>query len=325
MIGADGMIAAGERSGAWPISLRFEDLKTVSGLTAPMRGLVASYQAHNDACLSVVGDKYRATTPEEWRSLVRAAEAAGARPTGAFALREGTRALATFEVGTANGLRTQLLLVDSFDGSMRLTVGTTSVRCVCANTVATALSLDGAGMAKVRHTSSMEQKVNMLAESITAAIAHGEKVRDAYHAAEATRLTAKQAQSVFDVLFPEAPEGSGKVAKTRADNVRAEAQKAMVLPINAAGPTVATLWNAATYLVDRRADGTARQTRGGDALDSLLFGARADRIQEIQTVVEVIMRDGTTQLMTAPKALEEGVDPGIIGRKLVDDMLADMS
>lgn len=79
------MIGHGETSGAWPVSLRFDELRTPSGLVAPGRGIVATYAEHPEACLSVVGARYHATTPADWRMLVKAAVAAGARPTGAFA------------------------------------------------------------------------------------------------------------------------------------------------------------------------------------------------------------------------------------------------
>jgi hypothetical protein len=322
MVGADGMIGHGERSGAWPVALRFDGVATLGGLKAPGRALIAAYAAHPDACLSVVGDRYRATTPEEWRTLVRAATAAGARPTGAFSLRDGSRVLATFEVGQSNGLRTQLLLADSFDGSMRLTCGTSSIRVVCANTLSAAMRADGADMARLRHTASLEEKVKVFAGSIGDAIAKGEKVRAAYHRAEETRLSHADAQRAFDLLFPRAARDADKPAQTRADNVRADAMRAMAHPVNNAGPTLATVWNAATYLVDRNADGTARATRGGDALDSMLFGARAERVEEIQTMIEVILRDGSIQTMTAPRAIEAGVTPAIVGRTMLEDMLA---
>jgi hypothetical protein len=317
------MIAHGEKSGAWPVSLRFEKLFTPAGLVAPGRGIVATYATHPEACLSVVGDRYRATTPDEWRSLVRAASAAGAKPTGAFALRDGSRVLATFEVGQTNGLRTQLVVADAFDGSMRLTCGFSSIRVVCANTLSAAMSADGAGMAQLRHTASLETKVNVLAESIQNAVANGDKVRAAYHKAEETRLTKDQAIAVFDRLFPEAPKDAEKAAKTKADNVRADGRRAMANAVNDAGPTLATLWNAATYLVDREADGSARKTRG-DALDSLLFGSRGDRVGEIQTLIEVILKDGTVQTLPAGEALAIGANPETVGKKVLDDMIADL-
>lgn len=324
MVGAEGMIAAGEYAGAWPTGLRFDSLRTSGGLLAPGRAVVATYKGHDDRCLSVVGDRYRATTPAEWRALVQAAVAAGGRPTGAFSLREGARVIGTFEVGTSNGMRTNLLLADAFDGSMRLTCGTTATMVVCANTMAIALKNDGAGMAMLRHTSSLEQKVNVLAESIGEAIATGEKVRATYHKAEALRMRSVDMSKVFDKLFPEASDDADKAARTRAENARIEASRAVSNPLNNAGPTLATLWNAATYLVDRTADGKPRATRGGDALDSMLFGARAERVAEIQTVIEVILADGRIQPMPAPQALAAGVDPRIVGRSVLDDILADM-
>jgi hypothetical protein len=258
--------------------------------------------------------------------LVQAATAAGARPAGAFSLRDGSRLLATFEVGTANGLRNYFNIMDSFDGSMGLTCGGTSIRTVCANTVAASLRRDGSGMAKLRHVASLEQKVNVLAESIGEAIATGEKVRKVYHAAEALRLTQRDASKVFDLLFPVASEDADRAAKTRAENVRADAVRAMANPVNNAGNTLATLWNAATYLVDRNANGTARAVRGdGDALESMLFGTRGERVAEIQTIIEVIMADGRIQSMSAPQALAQGVDPRIVGRSVLDDILADMN
>lgn len=322
----DAMIAHADRTGAWPLTIRFDGVTTTGGLKAPGRAVVATYATHPEACLAVVGDRYRATSAEEWRSLVKAATAAGAKPTGCFSLRDGSRVLATFEVGTSNGLRTQLVLADSFDGSMRLTCGFSSIRVVCANTLSAAMSADGHGMAQLRHTASLETKVNVLAESIATAVVNGDKVRAAYHAAENMALTKAQAIDVFDRLFPVAtpdPE-TGKVEKaaaTRADNARADARRAMGNQVNNAGPTLATLWNAATWLVDREADGTARKTRGGDALDSLLFGSRGDRVTEIASLIDVVMRDGTVQSVPMGSAVDMGISPKDLGKSLVDDLL----
>lgn len=316
------MIEAGERSGAWPVALRSESIVTSTGLVAPGSAIVAQYRNAPDACLSVVGGRYRATTPDEWRDLVRAATAAGARPTGAFSLRDGTRSLATFEVGVANGLRTQLLIADSFVGSLGLTCGTTSVRVVCANTLSSSLSQDGKGMAKFRHTASLETKINVLSESIGEAITKGEKIRAVYQRAEQLRPTRSQAQVIFDALFPDAPDGSPKSTKTMAENARRDAMTAAALSVNNVGDSVATLWNAATYLVDRNANGSTRQVRSGDALDSMLFGCRSKRIEEIQTIIEVVMRDGSIREMTAPQAVESGVDSRMVAKKILEEMLA---
>jgi hypothetical protein len=330
LAGADGMIAKGLASGAWPSAVRFDEAwayRRETGLwthATGWRSVVASYQAHADRCLGMVGDRYTATTPDEWQTLVRAAVDAGARPTGAFSLAGGTRVLATFEVGESNGLRTQLLLADAFDGTMHLTCGTTSVRVVCANTLSSAMRADGKDMAKLRHTASLPDKVAILAKSIGQAITDGAKVRAAYQRAEQTVLSRADAERAFDLLFPRAPRDAAKGAVTRADNARAEAIQAMQRPENNAGTTLATLWNAATWLVDRTGDGKPRPTRGeAEALDSLLFGSRAERVQEVQTIVQVIMRDGSIQDMTAPEAARAGVDARTMGASVLDAMLSE--
>lgn len=107
---APSAIAHGEKSGAWPVSLRCEGLTTPQGLLASVQAQVASYLAHPDRIVGVNGSRYRATTPAEWRELVTATVEAGAKPTGTFSLEGGSRVLATFEIGESNGLRTQFLL-----------------------------------------------------------------------------------------------------------------------------------------------------------------------------------------------------------------------
>jgi hypothetical protein len=284
---AAAMIAAGEASGAWPIEIETEELYTAThGCKAPKLGITAHYAGkRGSACLGVVGGRYTATTPSEWRDLVRAAAEAGGAPTGAFSLRDGSRVLATFEVGIGNGLRTNLVLVDSFDGTLKLTAGTTSIRVVCANTLAVAMNQDGRGMARLQHTSSLPEKVQVLAESVEKSIETGKAVRATYEKAAELRLHRDDAAAIFDRLFPAAAEDAPARLKTIAEGKRDEARAAMANPVNAEGPTLATLWNAATFLVDRRGDGAAREVRSGDKLDSLLFGDRGERVQEIQRAV----------------------------------------
>lgn len=298
---AESLIDAGERSAAWPVSVDAESIMTTTGIPcSDNHAIVGTYRDISRRALGVVGGRYRATTPESWRDLCKAAVLAGARPTGAFALRGGSRVLATFEVA-GNGISTQLLLCDAYDGSMKLTCGTTAVRVVCANTLALSLGQDGTGMAAIRHTASLETKVRALSESIGIAILRGERVRDAFSRAEVAYLDRDTARAAFDALFPEAPKDATPATKTRAENLRTEARRAAVLPINRVGATpgnLATLWNAATYLVDRHSDGTSRAVRGGEALDSLLFGQRADRVNEIQATIEGLLPSNTKPPMS---------------------------
>lgn len=333
LVTAQDIIDAGENSGAWPIQVYQEVLQTPAGLVAPLRGIVADYKAHDSRVLGGVGGRFRATTPEEWRELVTAAVRAGAKPTGAFSLRDGSRVLATFEVGEGNGLKSHLILADAFDGSMKLTGGFTSVRVVCANTLSAAMSADGSGMAKLRHTASLEHKIIALGESLEKAILTGQKVKDLYAQAEQTVLHRDDAMDLLFKLFPDPDEDAAPAAKTRAKNKRDEAIRAAALPLNRVGDkgTVATLWNAASYLVDRTVDDKGnskfRKVRGGDRLDSMLFGTRANRVAEIeQIMIQVLQPDGTEVSMTVDQAVDAGVPAGQIGGDaLIQDILNGMS
>lgn len=290
---AGDMIAHGERTGAWPVAVQRKALKVEGFECDPPeeQAVVASYINHRARCVGVVGNRYTATTPESWRALVQAAEKAGAKPTGAFSLRSGRVVIGTFEInGRDGGIATHLLLADAFDGSQKLCVGTTSVRVVCANTLAMSLSSDGAGMAQLRHTSTVNDKVAALAREIEISLKAGEKVRELFKRSQDMSLSRERAQAAFDALFPEAPEDAAPGIKTRAENARDEARNAMALPINYVGANLASLWNAATYLVDRRADGSQRALRSGaDSLDSMIFGTRGDRVEEIRSTIEALL------------------------------------
>jgi hypothetical protein len=292
---AESMLMHGYASGAWPLSIEKEALRTVSGVNLDSHvSITASYQAHPTRSVGVVQGRYHHTEPSKWAELCRAATLAGAKPTGAFSLREGSIILATFEVnGRNDGIATNLMICDSFNGSQKLSCGTTSVRVVCANTMTAAFQQDGAGMAKLRHTASLNEQINILRGNIGVALQTGEKLRELYRTASNVQLTRESAKAAFDALFPEAPADASKAAITRAENERTEARQAAVLAVNKVGSLPAnlgTLWNAATYLVDRKPDGSKRETKGdSDMLDSLLFGTRAKRVTEIHDLISSIV------------------------------------
>lgn len=324
MVTSEDMIGHGERCGAWPVALHSEALFTSSGLDAQARAIIADYVQHEPRVLGVVGDIYRATACEEWRGLVRAAVCAGAKPVGAFSLRGGSRVLATFEVGQQDGLKTYLLLADSFNGDLKLTCGFTSIDVVCANTLAVAFQQDGQDFARLKHTASLAEKVKILTETIPKVVESGQKIKATFDLAQKSAFVSREAfEHAFDLLFPEAPEGASKNAVTRAQNERTAAVEAMAHPLNrrTVQANLGTLWNAATFLVDRKADGSPRACKGdADKLDSLLFGTRAKRIQEIQTLIEVLMRDGSVQTMTQTQALDQGVPRDQVGRAVLKDL-----
>lgn len=331
---AETMIARASELGAWPthlvripVRVRLEDGTEV--VSARDRAVLARYGGdHAPRIVGSVGRRFRELAVAEWRDLVRAAVDAGAKPTGAFALRDGRTVLATFEVdraeaGAAGAVATQIALVDSFDSTTKVLAGSTSTRIVCANTLAAARRADGEGWAALRHTASLADRVAQLGDAIAETVQTGRKTRELMARAADRQLARDEAEHLLDALFPSAAEGATKTAATRADNERREAARAMRRPENFVGRSLATVWNAATWLVDRHADGTPRALRGGDRLTSMLLGDRGQRVNEIQTIIEVFLRDGSVVQVPASEAQQMGVDPAQVGRAVIADLVGE--
>ncbi len=319
------MLREGRAIGALPIGLRFSALNAGPLGVDSHRAVCADYQAHPSQVVGVVGGTYRYTELSELAALCDAAEKAGATPTGLFSLHNGSVVCATYQVsGEAHGMRTHLLILDSYDGSTPLMAGMSVIRAVCQNTVSAALSRDGGGFGRIKHTASAEEKINVMVDAVGCTVRSGAKVTDSMARAEMMRLDAASAKVAFDRLFPPAPEGAKPSAVTRAENIRDEARRAARLPVNVAGPpgTLANLWNAATFLVDREVDGSLRPCRG-DAMASMLLGTRAERIAEVQAVIETVMRDGTIQRLSVADARSHGIDDRQIGRAILADMMGE--
>ncbi len=319
---AETLIRRGEETGAWPVAVDQLGIRTVDGLEVPGAAVVGRYRDGARIAYGAVGSRYRALEPSEWRATIEAAVRAGAKPAGAFSLRGGSRVLATFEIGQGEGIRHYLNLIDSFDGSLAHSAGGSSVRVVCANTLAAAQHADGHRAAKLRHTSSINDRSEALREAIEGHIQRGQEVSALYAEARRAELTRTEAEEVFALLFPEPDETDKPATATRKINARRAAARAMRRPENAEGKTLATLWNAATWLVDRDERGQTRKIKGGgDMLDSMLFGSRGARIEEVRSIVRVVLRDGTEADMEAPVAAAAGVSPDQIGRQLLADMI----
>lgn len=323
---AETMIRRGYETGAWPVEVGLEGMTTASGLQVPGKAVVATYQDGKRVAHSARGTQYTPLDPKEWAASVEAIVRAGGRPAGAFALRGGARILATFEVPSADGqgIRNMLNMVDSMDGSSAHLVGGSSVRVVCANTLAAWMGRDGKQAAKLMHFGSINDRVNVLREAIEAHITRGKAVVETYAEAKERRLTKLDAESLLEKLFPlptEEQRKSQAIKSNRLERERRDALLAMQRPENNEGPTVATVWNAATWLLDRDPEGNAKPTRGGDDLNSLLFGTRARRNDEIRHVIEVVMNDGSIEEMEKHEAARHGIDYAKQGAAFIDEIL----
>lgn len=337
MATARDLMTAAQAAGAWPTSIAKVPLFTSDGLALDGTfGVRATYAAGPDRLLSAVGSVWRSLL-EEWEATIAAACDFGARPLMGFALEDchgrPSRLLATFDLpdatGAEGGIKPYLLGICGLDGKTPDRFIETAIDTVCANTLAIALSADrvdnkraGRKSNAIRHTGKGVAEYAALRAGIERALQTSQSVASAHAQAKETLLRGDAAREAFDALFPRAEDDASPNAKTRADNRRAEALQAAILPINRRdnGPgSVQTLWNAATYLVDREIDGSARSVRGGgDALAAMVAGTRGARVQEIQEVIyRVLGLDGREIEMTAAEAVDAGAVSGA-------DLLADM-
>lgn len=325
------MIAKAEDTGAWPIDVGLETMTTESGLAVPGHGVVATYKDGSRRCHKAVSERYHFLDPKEWRATIEAAVKAGAKPTGAFALgKNGSKVLATFEIGeTGTNSRARfknyLNMADSLDQSCSYVAGGSSIRVVCANTYAAWMGRDGNKAAKIRHTGSINERAEALREAIEQHVQGGETIAALYRDARESRLHFDDAEALLARLFP-APAEEGR-KRTRAMNKRAEVVRAMALEENWEGETLASLWNGATWVVDRTLDSNGnaehRTGRGGaDTLEAMLFGSRGQRIEKVRQVMVTVLRpDGSEETVPAHQAVQDGADPAQVGHSMLKEML----
>ena len=304
---ADAMIARGIELGAYPRSVELKPIhaftpRGVIGL--PDKGVIADYADRGLVGLGTVGNRYTPTDPRSFQDLIRACWDVGCKGIGAFSLYGGTKILATFEVFADHdlGLRQYLTLCDDLVGRGCLSLGDNSLRVLCANTLSGAMSQDGNRWAKIRHCGDMAAKCEALGVAVAATIETGKTVAETYRNARETPLHTDDLAALIDQLVP-MPQGDrpSKSAITRANNDRRDLVIAMSRPENLDnGRSLATLWNAATWNVDRTANGLTRKTRGNsDALGSLLFGSRAKRIATIESTINGWLSDAVATVPAA--------------------------
>ncbi len=307
------LIRRGEQTGAWPLAVATAPLSTtINGYqcAVPGRAVLATYADGKTRAHGAVGNGYKPLSPAEWRATVEAAVKAGGKPSGAFALYGGARIVATFEIPGGNGgsgLANNLVIADSFDSSTGHVIGSSTIRVVCANTMA--MFLRAGGHATVRHTASIDDAAKELRGAMEEHIARGEKVKITYQQARQARLTDFPKATISKFLEGLYPTPTDEIRRdkpavaTKMIGAQDEFFRAMALPVNAdGGGSVASLWNAATYLVDRKADGSAREVRGDKdgtgRLASMLFGSRGKDVVQVQELVEELLANGEVRERT---------------------------
>jgi phage/plasmid-like protein (TIGR03299 family) len=107
---------------------------------------------------------------------------------------------ASFYVVDNDKVETYVLLASSHDRSLRIVAKPTSIRVVCANTLATALS-GGVSMA-VRHTASASLEIQMAHRVLGLATRDMEQMRDITRQLLRRKLNVKKFKSYVNHVFP---------------------------------------------------------------------------------------------------------------------------
>lgn len=178
--------------------------KTEDGGFVQYQGQNVLYRSDTTESLSIVSDKYRVVQPETvlefFRDLV---DVSGYRLHTAGSLRGGRRIWALAEVGKVqevvpnDPIGAYLLLATSFDKGLATTAKFTSVRVVCANTLAEA---EGSGSAvRIDHTKQFDiQKTH---EALGIQVLSFDKFMAQAKQLSAKNITGQKFESFLDTLL----------------------------------------------------------------------------------------------------------------------------
>ena len=281
----------------------------VEGQAVQFQDHKALYRSDTRKPIAIVGANYQVVQPGECLEFFRdLAEAGGWYIHTAGVLREGRRvwAMATNEqgdvVGKGDPIRNHLLMATSLDGSLRTTVTETSVRVVCANTLAIALDHRSRGRTiKVSHRSEWDpqqvlKSLGFRADSFKLFMERAKHLADTpVKMDEARAILAKvfklDEKPKLDLSWMTGPAGLTS-EKTEVEEVGSKGLRTVLALFDGAGmgadlkTAKGTRWgllNAVTEYVDHHM-GRTQDTR----LDNAWFG----RGQEIKDLAMATLSDG---------------------------------
>ena len=290
---ANAFIANARRDNAWPVKVGLESGRTETGLPFPGSAVVADYQDGSRKAHGVVGPRYCPAGTDAWEDTVRAACLAGATPVANSIMEGGASTFAGFKVDDGGGFRQFFHLLDDLSGTRALRYMGTSFRVICRNQQAQYLPNSSA----IRHTSSIEQRMEVLRANMEDVIEHGKDVRELYARTKATPIDEDEAYSLLQVLFPVKKDASTR-SRENARNAQNEALRCALNPVNRDGANLATLWNGLTYAIDRLPNGqdrVIRQTKDytKTKTELHLLGSRGAAVRRFQKAMESIVSVGS--------------------------------
>jgi phage/plasmid-like protein (TIGR03299 family) len=235
------------------------------------------YRSDSRAPLSVVSDRYQVVQPGEILEFYRdLTEVSGFELETAGVLKEGRKLWALAKTGQSgllkgsDTIRGYLLLATACDGTLATTAQFTSIRVVCANTLAIALN-HGAGTVKVPHNTKFDAQA--VKKQLGISVSSWDNFM--YHMKILSERKVKPHESVdyFLRVFKEGIEPTAKLGQERT----IKAVQALYegggkgADLASASGTAFGLVNAVTEFVDHQ-----RRARSADhRLDSAWFGQGA--------------------------------------------------
>ncbi|MCB4797008.1 DUF932 domain-containing protein [Pseudomonas sp. NP21570] len=235
------------------------------------------YRSDNQAPLSVVGNRYKVVQPAEILEFYRdLTEVSGFELETAGTLKGGRKMWALARTGQSGTLKgndqtnAYVLLATACDGSMATTAQFTSIRVVCNNTLAVALS-HSAGAVKVRHNTAFDAKA--VKKQLGVSVSSWDSFMYRLKTLSERKVKPIEARNYFLRVFTEGQEnGLGKTNERAMGKALALYEgEGMGSHLASSDGTAYGLVNAVTQFVDHE-----RRTKSVDhRLDSAWFGTGA--------------------------------------------------
>ena len=266
-------------------TVRKEKLTTESGIILP--DAFASTRSDSKAYLGIVGGRYEILQNSE---LVSVAYDSGkevfsqelqlthpwnnSETLGSFgnmgggSLKGGSRVYVQLELPELyigkSGIRRYITLTNSHDGSMSLGFGTSNQVICCANTFAIA----NREISKIRHTASMQQRVEEAVKSLRKVLEFEDKQMAIFEKASTRTFEKKHIVDIVNSVFGENIKGTVSDTSSRTKNQMLTLSNDINKSIDEQGESLWALFNAVTRY-------TNHSTNSKDKDFSLIFGTDA--------------------------------------------------
>jgi hypothetical protein len=263
-------------------NVRKEKLTTESGIILP--DAFASTRSDNNGYLGVVGDRYEIMQNSELVSIAydsgkevfstdlqlthpwNNSETLGSFGNmGGGSLKGGSRVYVQLELPELyigkSGIRRYITLTNAHDGTMSLGFGTSNQVICCANTFAIA----NKDISKIRHTASMQQKVDEAIKSLRNVLQFEDKQMEMFEMASGRAFEKKHIIDIVNAVFGDTMKKSAVDTSSRTKNQMAALSNDINTSIDEQGETLWALFNAVTRY-------TNHSSSSRDKDYSLMFG-----------------------------------------------------